>query len=55
VTALSSAAGTLGGLLPLTLGLVAQQFGLVTAMWLILAAPVALLIGLPARRVIARR
>ncbi len=39
--------GLFGSLLPLGLGLVAQAAGLGAAMWLLLAGPVALLIGLP--------
>jgi len=35
--------------IPLVLGLVAEQFGLRTALWLLLAGPVALLVGLPQR------
>jgi FSR family fosmidomycin resistance protein-like MFS transporter len=46
VMALSSGFGTLGGLLPLTIGLVAQQLGIGSAMWLLLAGPIALLMGL---------
>jgi MFS transporter, FSR family, fosmidomycin resistance protein len=45
--ALGSVFGTVGGLLPLGIGWIAQQLGLASAMWLLLAAPVALLIGLP--------
>jgi FSR family fosmidomycin resistance protein-like MFS transporter len=47
VLALSSVFGTAAGLLPLAIGLVAQQYGLGPAMWLLLAAPVALLLGIP--------
>jgi len=39
--------GLVGGLVPLALGLVAEQFGLQTTMWLLLLGPVALLVGLP--------
>lgn len=42
--------GFFGKLLPLGIGLAAQAFGLRTAMWLLLAGPIALLIGLPRRR-----
>jgi FSR family fosmidomycin resistance protein-like MFS transporter len=42
--------GLAGGLVPLLLGIVADRFGLTAAMWLLLAAPVALLAGLPRRR-----
>ena len=36
-------------LLPLLIGFLADQFGLQTAMWLLLLGPIALLIGLPRR------
>jgi FSR family fosmidomycin resistance protein-like MFS transporter len=39
--------GLLGAILPLGLGLVAEQFDLVVAMWLLLLGPVALVVGLP--------
>jgi FSR family fosmidomycin resistance protein-like MFS transporter len=45
--ALGSISGIIGKLLPLGIGLVAQAYGLQTAMWLLLAGPIALLIGLP--------
>jgi FSR family fosmidomycin resistance protein-like MFS transporter len=47
VMALGSIASILGGLLPLTLGLAAQAFGLGAALWLAAAAPAALLLGVP--------
>lgn len=47
VMALGSVAGIAGGLLPLTLGLAAQAFGLGAALWLVAAAPAALLAGVP--------
>lgn len=46
VMTLNSLFGLLGGLMPLVLGLTAQHYGLHNTMWLLLAAPVALLIGL---------
>jgi FSR family fosmidomycin resistance protein-like MFS transporter len=46
VMTLSNVFGLVGGLIPLALGFVAQQVGLQTTMWVLLAAPVALLIGL---------
>ncbi|KYC43987.1 MFS transporter [Scytonema hofmannii PCC 7110] len=46
VMTLNNLFGLVGGLLPLGLGLVAQQHGLYWTMWLLLAAPIALLIGL---------
>jgi FSR family fosmidomycin resistance protein-like MFS transporter len=49
VMALDSASGLAGGLLPLAVGIVAQGYGLGTAMWLLAAAPIALLVGLPRR------
>lgn len=53
VQALGSVSGILGKLLPLGIGLAAQAYGLQTAMWLLLAGPVALLIGLPRKRITA--
>lgn len=47
--ALGSVSGIIGKLIPLGIGLVAQYYGLQTAMWLLLAGPIALLIGLPRR------
>jgi FSR family fosmidomycin resistance protein-like MFS transporter len=47
VIALDNVAGLFGKLLPFSLGLVADSFGLNAAMWLLLAGPIALLIGLP--------
>jgi len=47
VMALDNIAGFVGGLLPLSIGLAADAFGLRTAIWLLLAGPIALLIGLP--------
>jgi FSR family fosmidomycin resistance protein-like MFS transporter len=47
VMALSSAAGLPGGLIPLVIGAFADRFGLGVAMWLLLAGPLAMLIGLP--------
>jgi FSR family fosmidomycin resistance protein-like MFS transporter len=45
--ALGSFSGIIGKLIPLAIGLAAQAYGLQTAMWLLLAGPIALLIGLP--------
>ena len=45
--ALSSVSGIAGKLIPLGMGFAAQAYGLQTAMWLLLAGPIALLIGLP--------
>jgi MFS transporter, FSR family, fosmidomycin resistance protein len=47
--AVNNLAGLVGSLIPLALGLVAQAYGLTAVMWLLLAGPVALLIGLPRR------
>ena len=41
--------GLLGALVPLGLGLVAEQFDLAATMWLLLLGPVALLVGIPKR------
>jgi FSR family fosmidomycin resistance protein-like MFS transporter len=48
--ALASLFGIAGGLLPLAIGGLADRFGLAAAMWLLLAGPIALLIGLPRER-----
>lgn len=44
---LDNVSGLFGKLIPFGIGLAAQAFGLGIAMWLLLAGPVALLIGLP--------
>ena len=44
---LDNAAAVFGKLIPLGLGLAAERFGLGAAMWLLLAGPIALLVGLP--------
>jgi MFS transporter, FSR family, fosmidomycin resistance protein len=46
VMTLSNLFGFVGGFMPLALGLLAQNYGLQNTMWLLLAAPIALLIGL---------
>ena len=46
---LDNVSGLIGKLIPFGIGLVAQAYGLGTAMWLLLAGPIALLIGLPHR------
>jgi FSR family fosmidomycin resistance protein-like MFS transporter len=43
---LSSLSGLLGSLPPLLIGLLAERFGLGAALWLVLLAPLALLVGL---------
>jgi FSR family fosmidomycin resistance protein-like MFS transporter len=45
--AVSNIAGLAGSLVPIGLGLVAEAAGLPLAMWLLLAGPLALLVGLP--------
>ncbi|MEP6977164.1 MAG: MFS transporter [Thermoleophilia bacterium] len=47
---LSSLSGLLGSLPPLVIGLLAQRFGLGAALWLVLVAPLALLVALPRER-----
>ncbi|GAB4420354.1 MAG: hypothetical protein Kow002_08670 [Anaerolineales bacterium] len=47
VMALNQVGGLLGSFLPFFIGLAAQHFGLANAMWLLLAGPLALLLGLP--------
>lgn len=44
--AVKNLSGLVAGLIPLALGLAAQRLGLGTAIWLLLAGPIALLIGL---------
>ena len=44
--AVKNVSGLVAGLLPLALGLAAQRWGLDTAIWLLLAGPIALVIGL---------
>ncbi|MBD2341203.1 MFS transporter [Calothrix sp. FACHB-156] len=46
VMTLNNLFGLVGGLIPLVLGLVAQYYGLQTTMWLLIAAPITLLIAL---------
>ncbi|HEY9668251.1 MAG TPA: MFS transporter [Coleofasciculaceae cyanobacterium] len=46
VMTLNNLAGFVGGLAPFVLGWMAQQYGLQPTMWMLLAAPIALLIGL---------
>lgn len=46
VMTLSNLFGLVGGLMPLALGCLAQQVGLQPTMWVLLTAPIALLIGL---------
>jgi FSR family fosmidomycin resistance protein-like MFS transporter len=50
--ALDNVSGMFGTLLPFGLGLAAQAFGLGSAMWFLLAGPLALLIGLPHRKIL---
>lgn len=44
--AVSTVSGTAGSVLPFLVGLVAQQTGLGTALWLLMAGPIAILFGL---------
>jgi FSR family fosmidomycin resistance protein-like MFS transporter len=48
--AVKNVSGMVGALIPLTLGLIAQRWGLDAAMWLLLAGPIALVIGLAGQR-----
>jgi len=50
VMALDNIAGLIGGLMPFGIGLAADAFGLQAAIWLLMAGPITLLIGLPAFR-----
>ncbi len=47
--ALDNVSGMIGKLIPLGIGLAAQAFGLGTAIWLLIAGPIVLLIGLPSK------
>jgi FSR family fosmidomycin resistance protein-like MFS transporter len=53
VLAVNNIVGLVGSLVPLAIGLAAQQFGLGAAIWLLLLGPIALLVGLPRRRKLA--
>lgn len=50
VMAISSLFEFTGGLIPLALGLLAEQYGLNATMWLLMAGPMALLIGIPRKK-----
>ncbi|HUS15224.1 MAG TPA: MFS transporter [Chloroflexia bacterium] len=50
VMAVSNVFGLAGSLIPLAVGLIAEQLGLGSTLWLLLLGPVALLIGLPRSR-----
>jgi FSR family fosmidomycin resistance protein-like MFS transporter len=50
VMALDNISGLIGKLFPLGIGLAAAYFGLGSALWICMAGPVALLIGLPRKR-----
>jgi uncharacterized membrane protein len=47
VMTIGNIAGLVGSLIPLALGLVAEHINLSTTMWILLAGPIALLIGIP--------
>jgi MFS transporter, FSR family, fosmidomycin resistance protein len=47
VLALGSVTGVIGGAFPLLIGLVAERYGLDVALWILLAGPIALLVGTP--------
>lgn len=47
--AIGNITGVIGGLLPFFIGLAADAFGLQVAIWMLLAGPIALLVGLPKR------
>lgn len=49
VMAIGNISGLVGSLLPFLIGLAADAFGLRAATWLLLAGPIALLVGLPPR------
>lgn len=49
VMAVSTVTGMLGGLMPLAIGLLADQLGLGVAIWALMAGPLVLWVGLPRR------
>ncbi len=49
VMVLGNLTGLAGGFLPLVIGIAADAYGLDVAMWLLLAGPIALFVGLPRR------
>jgi MFS transporter, FSR family, fosmidomycin resistance protein len=50
VTTISNVTGLIGSLIPLGLGIAAEHWGIGAAMWLLLAGPIAMVIGLPRRK-----
>jgi FSR family fosmidomycin resistance protein-like MFS transporter len=50
VMAIDSTSGLLGAVLPLALGLTAERVGIHTAFWLVLLAPLSLLLAVPSER-----
>ena len=50
VMSISSIFEFTGGLIPLALGMLAERYGLSATMWLLLAGPMALLIGIPRKK-----
>jgi MFS transporter, FSR family, fosmidomycin resistance protein len=46
---LGSVAGLIAGTFPLAIGLVAERYGIQTALWVLVAGPVVLLLGVPRR------
>jgi len=50
VMSISSIFEFTGGLVPLALGMLAERYGLGATMWLLMAGPMALLIGIPQKK-----
>ncbi len=46
----NNVSGLFGKLIPFGIGIAAHNFGIATAMWLLLAGPIAFFIGLPKKR-----
>jgi FSR family fosmidomycin resistance protein-like MFS transporter len=46
---LGSVAGLIAGTFPLAIGLIAERYGIDVALWLLVAGPVVLLVGVPRR------
>ncbi|HXY83939.1 MAG TPA: MFS transporter [Gaiellaceae bacterium] len=49
VLALATLAGPIGALMPVCVGLLASRFGLQAALWVVLVAPLSLIVGVPRR------
>ena len=50
VMTLETISGLIGRSIPLIIGIVADKFGLGSAMWILIAGPMALFVGLPRQK-----